>query len=173
MKKLKVDVEDIAMIMDNQDRSVDQYYFDTETGEVVVIPDELMNVLEKGESCEGLPAWELELLPQAKEIIAGNPHYEEIPIRFSHEVYDLMVDFANGVEDRRIQRELSTALDGKGAFGRFKNVLREYPGAEKEWFKFKAKRDKEEVKDWLESIGIEMGGVKMGFDQSGKLIFNG
>jgi hypothetical protein len=27
---------------------------------------------------------------------------------------------------------------------------------EKEWFDFKAGRDREEVKDWLESIGIKM-----------------
>ena len=32
----------------------------------------------------------------------------------------------------------------------------EYPEVEKQWFQFKAERDKEEVKDWLESIGIEM-----------------
>jgi len=34
--------------------------------------------------------------------------------------------------------------------------LREYPEVEKEWFKFKAEKDKEEVKEWLESIGVEM-----------------
>jgi hypothetical protein len=156
MKKLKVDVEDIAMIMENQDRFGNQYYLDTETGETVVIPDELMNALEDGESCEGLPAWELELLPQAKEIFAGNDRYQEIPIRFSSEGYDLMVEFAEGVADQKIQRQLYIALDGKGAFRRFKNVLREYPELEKQWFQFKAERDKEEVKKWLESIGIEM-----------------
>jgi hypothetical protein len=67
-----------------------------------------------------------------------------------------MVEFTEGVWDQKIQRKLSIALDGKGAFRRFKNVLRDYPEVEKEWFRFKNKRDKEEVKDWLESIGIEM-----------------
>jgi len=155
MKKLKVDVEDIAMIMDNHDR-VASYYLDTETGEVVSIPEEVMSALEGGESCEGLPAWEIDLLPQAKEILAGSDRYEEIPIRFSHEGYRIMADFADGVKDPRIKRELEIALDGKGAFRRFKNVLRDYPEVEKQWFKFKANRDKEEVKDWLESIGIEL-----------------
>jgi hypothetical protein len=156
MKKLKVDVEDIAMIMENQDRLGSQYYLDIETGETVVIPEELMSSLEEGESCEGLPAWELELLPQAKEIFEGSDRYEEIPTRPSHEGYNLMVQFAQGVADERIQRELSIALDGRGAFRRFKNVLRDYPEVEKEWFKFKAERNKEEVKEWLESIGIEL-----------------
>ena len=156
MKKLKVDVEDIAMIMENQDRFGNQYYLDTETGETVAIPDELMSALEEGESCEGLPAWELKLLPLAKEIFEGNNRYEEIPVRPSYDGYNLMVQFSEGVSNKRIQRELSIALDGRGAFRRFKNVLMEYPEVEKQWFQFKAERDKEEVKDWLESIGIEM-----------------
>jgi hypothetical protein len=155
MKKLKVDVEDIAMMMESQDRLDSQYYLDTETGETVVIPEDLMTVLEEGESCEGLPPWELELVPMTKEIFEGSGRYEEIPTRPSQEGYDLMAQFAQGVADERIQRELSIALDGRGAFRRFKNVLRDYPEVERERFKFKAERDKEYVKDWLEGIGIE------------------
>ena len=156
MKKLKVDVADIAMIMDNQDRFESQYYLDTETGEAVVVPDELMSALEEGESCEGLPAWERELLLQAKEISEGSERYVEMPVRPSHEGYRIMVDFAEGIKDKKIKRELDIALDGRGAFRRFKNVLRGYPELEKEWFQYKGQRDKEEVTDWLESIGIEL-----------------
>jgi hypothetical protein len=156
MKKLKVDFEDIAMIMDNQDRFASQYYLDTETGEVVAIPDELMSVIDEGESCEDLPDWELKLLPQAKEIFEGSKRYEEIPIRASHEAYEVMVEFASKVMDGRVRSHLESALHGKGAFRRFKDTLREYPEIEKQWFQFKAERDKEEVKDWLESIGIDL-----------------
>lgn len=39
------------MIMGNQDRFDNQYYLDTETGETVVIPGELLSALEGGESC--------------------------------------------------------------------------------------------------------------------------
>jgi hypothetical protein len=156
MKKLKVDVEDIAMIMENQDRFDTQYYLDTETGEVLAIPEELMSAIDEGESDEDLPDWELELLPKAKDIFEGSERYEEIPIRPSHEGYDLMVQFTEEMKNQKIQRELYIALDGKGAFRRFKNVLRDYPEVEKHWFKFKAERDKEEVKDWLGSIGIEL-----------------
>ena len=156
MKKLKVDVEDIAMIMENQDRVGSQYYLDTETGETIVIPEELIDALEEGESCEDLPAWELELLPQAKAIFGGSDRYEEIPTRPSHEAYGVLVEFASDMKDGRVKSRLESALHGKGAFGRFKDTLRGYPEIEKEWFKFKAERDKEEMKEWLESIGIEM-----------------
>lgn len=156
MKKLKVDAEDIAMIMENQDRFGNQYYLDTETGETVVIPEELMSALEEGESCEGLPAWELELLPQAKEIFEGNERYEEIPTRPSHEAYDIIVNFVSDVKDGRMRSRLESALHGRGVFRRFKDTLKEYPEIEKEWFKFKDEKDKGMVKEWLESIGIEL-----------------
>jgi hypothetical protein len=156
MKKLKVDVEDIAMIMENQERFENHYYLDTEKGETLCIPDELMNALDGGESCEGLPAWELELLPQAKEIFTGSKRYEEIPVRPSGEAYEIMADFTRGLKDQNLRHRLESALHGRGAFRRFKDALREYSEVEKQWFKFKADRDKEEVKEWLESIGIEM-----------------
>ncbi len=155
MKRLKVDIGEIAMIMEDQNRYDTQYYFDTETGEVVAIPEELMRAIDEGETCEGLPDWELDLLPQAKWIYQGNDRYVEIPTRPSHEGYNWMVEFAEGVGDGKIRRELSIALDGKGAFKRFKNVLRDHPEVEKEWFKFKAEREEKEVKEWLESLGIE------------------
>jgi len=169
MKKLRVDVEDIAMIMDNQDRHESNFYLDTETGENVVIPEELITALEEGESCEGLPAWELELLPQAKEIFEGSERYEEIPIRDSRDAYQQVVDFTQRVKDTRLKGKLESALGGRGSFHRFRDALKEYPELEKEWFKFKADRDKEAVKEWLESIGIEMEGVKKESNQKGYL----
>lgn len=55
MKKLKVDLEDIAMGMDHQDRYDQNYYLDTETAETVCIPGELMRALEEGKSLADLP----------------------------------------------------------------------------------------------------------------------
>ena len=155
MKKLKADLEEIAMFMDNQDRYDQNYYLDTETGETVTTPEELMRSLKDGESLEDLPAWELELVDVAREILAESPRYVEIPMRPSYEGYDLMIEFAEGVKDPKLQRDLQYALRGKGAFRRFKDRLRDYPDVEKEWFAFRDAGDRGYVKEWLESIGIE------------------
>jgi hypothetical protein len=40
---------------------------------------------------------------------------------------------------------LSVALDGKGAFGRFKRVLEDYPEERERWFKFKLA----EMSEWI------------------------
>jgi hypothetical protein len=156
MKKLKVDVEDIAMIMDNQDRFGSQYYLDRETGEAVVIPNELMSAIDGGEPCDGLPDWELELVPVAREISRGSERYDEIPTRAGGDGHRVMVDFTSTVKDARLRSRLESAIHGRGAFRRFKDTLREFPKVEEQWFRLKAERDKEDVKDWLESIGIKL-----------------
>jgi len=156
MKKLKVDVEEVALCMETQDREDTNYYLDTETGETLAMPGEVMHAVEKGKSTKGLPDWELESLPQAREILEGSSRYIEIPVRFSREAYDVMVAFVETLKNEKLQEELHSALRGRGAFRRFKDALREKPQVEKEWFKFKAEKDKEEVKDWLVSIGIEL-----------------
>lgn len=156
MKKYKIDVEEVALLMETQEREDTNYFLDMETGETLAMPGEVMRAAEEGESTEGLPDWELQLLPQAREILEGSPRYIEIPVRLSREAYDLMVAFVRTLKDQSLQEEVYSALKGKGAFRRFKDALREKPEVEKEWFKFKAEKDKEEVKDWLESIGIEL-----------------
>lgn len=67
-----------------------------------------------------------------------------------------MVEFTENVKDRTLKEEFESALHGKGAFRRFKDTLLDHPEVEKEWFQFKADRDREEVKEWLESLGIEI-----------------
>lgn len=131
MRKLRVDLEDIAAAMETE-MSEDPSYLDTETGQVVAIPYELRGeeIFEE-EYVEALPAWERDLVPVAREIYEGSDRYASIPTAPSYEEYNLMVAFAASVSDRRLRDLLSGALDGKGAFGRFKRILTAYP-AERE-----------------------------------------
>ncbi len=71
------------------------------------------------------------------------------------EGYGDMQVFIQTVEDEDLREKLRIAIDGKGAFRRFKNVLVKYPEQRERWFEFKEERTKERVVDWLELIGIE------------------
>jgi hypothetical protein len=159
MKKLKVDLDEIAMEMEMQDNlGGSTTLFDTETGNIVSIPDELMRAVEEDEedALEDLPEWEKELIETAKSVCSDEAgRYEEIPKNPSYEAYDLMVEFAETVKDIHLKEKLNIALDGKGAFRRFKNVLSDYPEEQERWFAFKDERMRQEVIDWLNSIDIE------------------
>lgn len=66
-----------------------------------------------------------------------------------------MAEFAESVKDEGLREKLAIALDGKGAFRRFKNVLYNYPDEEKRWFEYKDKSMKREITEWLNDLGIE------------------
>ncbi len=63
-----------------------------------------------------------------------------------------MVEFSETVKDRNLREKLAIALDGKGAFRRFKNVLSDYPEERERWFSFKDERIRQEVIEWLDEI---------------------
>ena len=154
MRRLRVDLEEIAMAMETQ-MSEDESYLDMETGEVVV-PHELQgeDIFDE-EYVEGLPAWERDLIPLAGEIFQGSNRYASIPKAPSYEKYDLMVAFAESVADARLRELLSVALDGRGAFGRFKRVLPDYPRERERWFRMRDEFSGERVRKWLRELDIE------------------
>lgn len=158
MKKLKIDIDEIAFIMETSDEFGSVTLFDTKTGEIVSIPNELMSAVESDdeEALQDIPDWERDLIETAESIANDESgRFADIPRKPSFEAYNLMVEFSNSVENKRLKEKLSIALDGKGAFRKFKNVISDYPEEEKRWFAFKGKRMREEVVEWLNDLGIE------------------
>lgn len=91
----------------------------------------------------------------AEEILGESDRYVWIEENPSYEGYNLMTEFADTVKDTGLREKLAIALDGNGAFRRFKDVLVNYPDEEKRWFSFKDEKMRVEITGWLNSIGIE------------------
>jgi hypothetical protein len=66
-----------------------------------------------------------------------------------------MERFIASVEDSSLRRQLSAAIDGKGAFRRFKDVLMNYPVERERWFTFRSERLRDCMESWLTAHGIE------------------
>ena len=66
-----------------------------------------------------------------------------------------MTGFIETVDDPALKEALSSALDGKGAFRKFKDILLDYPKERKKWHGYNAKAMKKEIIGWLDSLGIE------------------
>ena len=67
-----------------------------------------------------------------------------------------MVAFTETVEDEDLQEKLWIALDGKGCFHRFKDVLLDYPEERERWFEFRDERTEQRVLDWLEENELQL-----------------
>jgi DNA polymerase III alpha subunit len=81
--------------------------------------------------------------------------YVRIPERKPSKAYKSMADFIETVEDLALKEKLSLALDGKGAFRRFKSILIDYPKERKRWHGYNAKLMKKEIIEWLKSLGVQ------------------
>jgi hypothetical protein len=74
-----------------------------------------------------------------------------------------MAVFAETVKSKSLREKLSLALDGKGAFRRFRSVLNDHPDELERWYKFKDDWMREEAIQWLITNGIESVQVISGY----------
>jgi len=159
MIKLKVDLEMIASAMDDVARVDMDYYLDKETGKVIFLLEETSRYAEeeKDENLrERLPDWQKKDIKVAQDILFKNPDgYIYIPEGSPSNGYQLMVEFTETIEDDLLREKLNIALDGKGAFRRFKNVIADYPDYREKWFTFRDDKINKKVIEWLNSMGIE------------------
>jgi hypothetical protein len=141
MEKLKIDMHELMWAFESC--SIESRYFlDIKTGEVIFTSD-LTSTQEEQEEFE-------------IKIDADPQRYIPIPEEDSRQAYDDMVDFTNTVKDKTLQDKLEIALNGKGAFRRFKDVLIDYPQERQQWFDFKNVRIGKRIKMWLEENEIEI-----------------
>ena len=154
MKKLAVDIAEIAELMDTT-FDENECYLDLQTGKTVVIPSELLREEDDEDDPLVVPDWEKDLLPVVEEIEAGSERYTPIPEPDSREAYDDMARFASTVTDPKLREHLGIALDGKGAFRRFKSVLHNNPDELQRWYAFKDAAMGERVRDWLRELDVE------------------
>jgi hypothetical protein len=92
--------------------------------------------------------------PQMHARIAADPNYLRIDPVSSREQYRWMERYIPMVEDPELQGKLSQAIDGKGAFRRFKDVLMTYAPERERWFAFRSERLRIFMEAWLSAHAL-------------------
>lgn len=80
-------------------------------------------------------------------------HALMLPDRYEIHEYKIMEDFADSRSDERVAERLSIALDGRGAFRRFKDELYRL-GIEKDWYAFRDEAFERIAREFLEGHGL-------------------
>jgi len=139
-KTLKIDLDELCSAM--EDSSYEHnYYLDLKTGEILLISDYMGD----------------EETHKLRDKIDEEPkRYELVPKAEPHESYEDMEDFITTVEDEHLAELFEVAIDGKGAFRRFKDVLARYPEERERWFRFKDEQMQKRALEWLDDIGISL-----------------
>jgi len=86
--------------------------------------------------------------------ILNDSRYLRIDPVSSREQYRWMERFIATVEDDELRRRLNVAIDGKGAFRRFKDALMSHPVDRERWFAFRSERLRACMESWLTAHGI-------------------
>lgn len=63
--------------------------------------------------------------------------------------YRWMEEFAGSMKDESLRKQLAVALDGRGSFRRFKDVLGPHASERERWFAFRWERLVREMREWL------------------------
>ncbi len=85
-----------------------------------------------------------------KQKVASNiANYIRIDPASSREQYRWMERFVGSVADGPLRERLIMAIDGKGAFRRFKDVLLAYPAERERWFTYRADLLHWHMHNWL------------------------
>jgi hypothetical protein len=134
-----IDMQMLEVAMEDADLA-HRYFLNLVTGEVVFLSDYLDLSEEERLSAE----------------IDASSDYVAIERIESHEAYQWMVDFVEEMvapADERVAELLSVALDGRGAFRRFRDVLHRVDARWLQaWYEWKDSRLKAAVNAWLQEI---------------------
>lgn len=115
-------------------------YLDLETGQVVTIVDSRPEDEEKRQL-----------------IRRSEGRFVHLDPASSREQYRWMERFVSSVEDGALKDRLVLAIDGKGAFRRFKDVLLSYPVERDRWFTYRSNLLRIYINGWLQSHDIALG----------------
>lgn len=173
-RTLKIDLDELIFAFEHGSEEAN-YYLDLETGRLLLITEEerrllasLWKRLPLGEEVSvdtvlaaiqnlDIPDWQKSSACEAAlvELDSEGSRCLAVPYQDSREAYRDMEAFIETVADEHLAELLAMAIDGRGAFRRFKGVLARYPEVRERWFQFKDERLRQRALGWLASIGIE------------------
>ncbi len=93
--------------------------------------------------------------PRLGEVRQKGEHYAEVLAIPSRIQYQWLDNFIAAIEDEGIRARMEAAINGKGAFRRFKDILLTLPDERRRWFEFRDAEMRKRICDWVREHGVE------------------
>lgn len=159
---MKVDIEALASALEMGIEELDSY-LDMETGEIIMVSDLEMRIAKQAAEAQAgtgtasknasdlssYSEYEREAIQMAINIFVSPERYKFLPKMSTQEKYDIMAAFCRQVESEQAREALLFAIQGKGAFGRFRETLLRLE-IEQDWFAYKSAETVKYAIQWCE-----------------------
>ena len=141
-------------VIDHMDLPSEEWaaYLNRHTGELVTVTDEDQRPVDSAEDIKDLPEWQSEALPKVREALESDD-FLLLPGKFEIHEYRIMEHFSLAVEELEVREELLQAIRGRGAFRRFREVIRGREIQDR-WYAFRQQALEDIAIGWLETNDI-------------------
>ena len=145
MKKLPVDLDELALALESYDSGYDlaAYWFDTGTGDVLFVSKDLEE--------------DQELRDQIGE--DGSDRFVRIGSIDSRAGFRMMEDFVRTLPASRVRDKLESSLHGPRPFRRFEDSVND-ENVREQWHAFRNEAVRRSAIAWLANLGIQAEGVE-------------
>ncbi|MDG0791167.1 UPF0158 family protein [Cohnella ginsengisoli] len=131
-------------------------YINLTTGDVITLTRDEMSAAEDEKPIDNFPELKKENIEKAIQILEDEDSvYVDFTLRNEFNEYEIIEDFIKALEPQEIREELFAAIQGRGAFRRFKDNIIEH-GLEKQWYDYKERKIKELVIGWCMDHSIDI-----------------
>ncbi len=129
-------------------------YYHLKSGNFYSISDAAFAAAEDDGTVNNLHDIEDEEIEIAVDIYENGSDYLELPDKYEINEYAMLEEFSASVEDDKASRMLQIAINGSGAFRRFKEMVYEL-GLAQDWYAFRDAEYKKLAVDWCRTHGLE------------------
>jgi uncharacterized protein len=145
MKKLPVDLDELALALESYDSGLDlaAYWFDTGTGEVLFVSNDLEE--------------DQELRDQIAE--DASDRFVRVGSIDSRTGFRMMEDFVRTLPASRVRDKLESSLHGPRPFRRFEDSVND-ENVREQWYSFRNEAVRRSAIAWLADLGIQAEGVE-------------
>lgn len=152
---MKVKLEDVIDGMEMQfEDSLTLLY--KKTGEVISISDDFIRKAEdiEDDEVDQLMEWQQDEMRHAIRFVEDDEDYKVLPTQHDIDEYDMMQRFCYSLDNEDHSDILLQAIQGKGAFRRFKDEII-HLGIDDKWYAFRDERYKQKAIEWCEHHNLE------------------
>ncbi len=130
------------------------YFYDVANSCVVMISEEEFGYAENEKDLSEIPEWQRESVKLTEKIrYSAIANFIRLPEKHEINEYRMMEHFIMTLELGKVRDDLWSAIEGRGAFRRFKDRVY-YHGLDQQWYNYRDEAFKKFAREWCESNKI-------------------